>query len=140
MAAIDPEKSHIPGIFGGDLPENEQTAFEESHDADFPHSESDSAAKQEVKSLKKDVAVETEKAEKPASSNSSEDGSPVGRDLEKGEAEINISEESKEPPDPNVVDWDGPEDPENPQNWYGVLHTELCFRNVVELKSLLIFS
>ena len=119
MAATDPERDSVPAVLGGDLPEKEQTAFEESHDADIPQSNRDSATKQEDKSLKKDVAVETEKVEKPdVSSNSSEDGSPTDRDLEKGQAETNISEESKEQPDQNIVDWDGPEDPQNPQNWY----------------------
>ncbi|KAF1999682.1 MFS general substrate transporter [Amniculicola lignicola CBS 123094] len=33
-------------------------------------------------------------------------------DVEKCEATIET-----QPPDPNVVDWDGPEDPENPMNW-----------------------
>lgn len=122
MAAMNPEKDNVPGVLGGDLPERERTAFEESHDVDIPQSESDPATREEDKTLKKEVAVETEKMEKPdVSSNSSEDGSPTDRDLEKGQPTTNTSEESKEPPDPNIVDWDGPDDPQNPLNWYGNL-------------------
>jgi hypothetical protein len=122
MAATDPEKDNVPGVLGGDLPGKEQSAFEESHDVDIPHSESDPATRGEDKSLTKEVAVGTERVEKPdVSSNSSEDGSPTDRDLEKGKPETNTSEESKEPPDPNIVDWNGPDDPQNPLNWYGKL-------------------
>ncbi len=126
MAATHPEKGNVPAVFGGDLPEKEQTAYEESHDADLPHNEHDSTAKHEDKSLRKDVAVDTEKVDNPdASSTSSEDGSPVDRDVEKGQAETYITEESKEPQDPNIVDWDGPEDPQNPQNWYADPHARI---------------
>ena len=37
-------------------------------------------------------------------------------DLENGSSEPDAKQE--EPPkDPNIVDWDGPDDPENPFNW-----------------------
>lgn len=117
MAAVEEGKHSVPGVLGGDLPKEEQTAFEETHDADIPASKSDAAAHREPQALKKDVAVETEKGEKTASSNSSEDGMATDRDLEKGEPETNVTEESKESVDPNIVDWDGPEDPQNPMNW-----------------------
>ncbi|KAI1170816.1 putative MFS transporter [Nemania sp. FL0916] len=39
-------------------------------------------------------------------------------ELESGKSTIAIDQESKEE-DPNVVDWDGPDDPANPQNWPG---------------------
>ncbi len=35
------------------------------------------------------------------------DSSPVGT----------ASEDNEAPVDPNIVDWDGPDDPENPLNW-----------------------
>lgn len=117
MAAVEEGKHNVPGIFGGDLSKEEQNAFEETHDADVPASETEAASKPEQEALKKDAAVETEKGEKPGSSNSSEDGAPTDRDLEKGGPETTVSEESKEPVDPNIVDWDGPEDPQNPMNW-----------------------
>ncbi|KAJ5247128.1 MFS transporter cpaT [Penicillium chermesinum] len=39
-------------------------------------------------------------------------------DIEKGrESENTYEVQSKQPQDPNIVDWDGPDDPENPLNW-----------------------
>jgi hypothetical protein len=111
MAATDSEKHHVPGVLGGDLPANEQTALEEGHDVDARVDEN----KATNKSLKKEVSAENEKRDE--SSNSSEDGSPQERDLEKGQPESHAPEEQKEETDPNIVDWDSPDDPENPQNW-----------------------
>ena len=125
MAAVEEGKHHVPGIFGGDLPREEQDAFEETHDADIPAGENEAASKSDHDSLKKDVAVGTEQGEKPGSSNSSEDGVPIDRDVEKGEPETSVTEESKEPVDPNIVDWDGPEDPQNPMNWRGLLISQI---------------
>lgn len=117
MAATNSEQHHVPGVLGGDLPDREQTALEESHDADIPVNENEATDR----SLQKKTSAENEeKAEKrDVSSNSSEDGSPQERDLEKGQAEAHVAEEQKEENDPNIVDWDGPEDPENPQNVSG---------------------
>ncbi|KAL9076670.1 MAG: hypothetical protein Q9157_003587 [Trypethelium eluteriae] len=39
---------------------------------------------------------------------------PIQASLEKEPEEL---EEVSEPPDPNIVDWDGPDDPMNPMNW-----------------------
>lgn len=117
MAVTEPEKGHLPGLFGGDLPEKERDAYEEEHDADPPASENKTMANSHKDSVKKDTAVESEKYGKPASSNSSDDGTPAERDLEKGEPETHTSEASSEPHDPNIVDWDSPEDPQNPMNW-----------------------
>lgn len=40
------------------------------------------------------------------------------RDVERGEkAPSPVPVQQKEPQDPNLIDWDGPDDPENPQNW-----------------------
>lgn len=39
----------------------------------------------------------------------------VNADLETGSASVDMDEPA--PRDPNVVDWDGPDDPANPQNW-----------------------
>jgi hypothetical protein len=37
------------------------------------------------------------------------------KDLETGSTSVDLEEPS--PRDPNIVDWDGPNDPANPQNW-----------------------
>jgi MFS transporter, DHA1 family, multidrug resistance protein len=45
-------------------------------------------------------------------------GQDHDRDLEKaGQAPLPQPETKKDRKDPNLVDWDGPDDPENPQNW-----------------------
>lgn len=45
----------------------------------------------------------------------------LNKDVERGSSTIekvnNVEEEALEPRDPNLVDWDGPDDPENPLNW-----------------------
>lgn len=52
------------------------------------------------------------------SSNSSDAGSPTEQDVEKGAPVKEASvDEKPDPSDPNVVDWDSPDDPANPQNW-----------------------
>lgn len=38
-------------------------------------------------------------------------------DIEKGLPERDITNPAPPTRDPNLVDWDGPEDPENPMNW-----------------------
>lgn len=39
-------------------------------------------------------------------------------DLESGEVKVmDRGQPALEPREPNVVDWDGPEDPANPRNW-----------------------
>ncbi|KAK4162828.1 major facilitator superfamily domain-containing protein [Cladorrhinum sp. PSN259] len=48
----------------------------------------------------------------------SERGTTSGKDAPAGDLKgEQIEEEQDEQRDPNVVDWDGPNDPENPQNW-----------------------
>lgn len=54
--------------------------------------------------------------------NSTSDGDTSGSssDLTRDVENVPISEAKQEVesiPDPNIVDWDGPNDPENPQNW-----------------------
>ena len=123
MAATEHEKTDVPAVLGGDLPEREQTALEEAHDIDSPAVKEDGVIRnREHQPLKQDVVVESEKTDKPdGSSNSSDDGVPADRDMEKGEPHTNVSEASKEPTDPNIVDWEGPDDPQNPMNWYEFL-------------------
>lgn len=48
------------------------------------------------------------------------DSSTVGSNLEHEqdvEAGLDVHETKPDENDPNVVDWDGPDDPENPMNW-----------------------
>ena len=48
------------------------------------------------------------------------DGISNQRDLELGDSEEDDSEKAAEaqgPTDPNLVKWNGPDDPENPKNW-----------------------
>lgn len=54
----------------------------------------------DVESLGKEIAIDSEKLE-PSSSTSDKD----------------VDEPKVEPSDPNIVDWDGEDDPANPQNW-----------------------
>lgn len=43
---------------------------------------------------------------------------PGGTDIEKGpRIEHTITKTDESARDPNIVDWDGPNDPENPLNW-----------------------
>lgn len=37
------------------------------------------------------------------------------KDIEAGSTSVDLEEPG--PQDPNIVDWDGPDDPANPQNW-----------------------
>ena len=100
--AKEHEVNHIPSYAGGDLPENECIAYEEGHDADLPSNGSVG---------KRDVDIE--KHDAPSSTASVSDAHHD--DVEKGKPVATATDE--ELPDPNVVDWDGPDDPENPLNW-----------------------
>lgn len=42
-------------------------------------------------------------------------GNAEEKDIEAGSTSVDLDEPT--PRDPNIVDWDGPDDPENPQNW-----------------------
>lgn len=72
-----------------------------------------------VKPRRASLAKDTEKGDgELGSSNSSEAGSPTDQDVEKAAPVIATeTEELPDPSDPNVVDWEGPDDPQNPQNW-----------------------
>ena len=96
-------------------PEKEPTTKEETECAEVPSSNKE-ASSSEQGSMKKEVAVDPEKGEtRDAYSNSSDDGLPDDQDLEK--VTPVISKEPEPPSGPNVVDWDGPDDPQNPYNW-----------------------
>lgn len=115
----DPEThhNHIPSALGGDLPEKEQLAVEEGHDADIPTSKGPEQTEAQQDALAKETSAEADKTDgRHSSSSSSSRHISNEKDMEKGVAEA-TSEEDKEPRDPNIVDWDGPEDPDNPYNW-----------------------
>jgi multidrug resistance protein len=52
-----------------------------------------------------------------SSSESSRSSNSNDRDVEKGESQKATPSTVKEPVDPNIVDWDGDDDPEKPINW-----------------------
>lgn len=101
----------VPAFLGGDLPEGEQSAFQEAHDADEPSIKGIvSTADHEKTEPTSGVLEESHRKSSSASSNE-----PVA-DIEKGSPTANASgkdqsEETAVEQDPNVVDWDGPDDP-----------------------------
>ena len=110
MDIDDEKKGHVPPPLGGDLPAGEQQAFGEGHDSDMeakaPTSQPEKTA------LDTDTGDERRREQ---SRKSSESEMPSNHDLEKGQT--TSTTEPEEPPDPNIVDWDSPDDPANPQNW-----------------------
>lgn len=57
-------------------------------------------------------------SEKNASStdgDANRSSSEITRDVEN--VPISQAKPEEASPDPNIVDWEGPDDPENPQNW-----------------------
>ena len=106
-----PGTTTIAGFLGGDLPEKQQLAVQEGHDADIPTNEGVDDGKDTV-ARSKEYNAEYEKDKEPSSPSSISE--PVG-DLEKQQPMT--AEEEQEPIDPNIVDWDGPDDPDNPLNF-----------------------
>lgn len=92
------------------MPEKEALAYEEGHDADIPSNEGVETCSQNG-GLDKDVAAGRDH-EPPHSSSSRSSVIVPSDDPEKAQAVV-VSQ------DPNIVDWDGPDDPANPQNWSG---------------------
>ncbi|KAH9844481.1 Major Facilitator Superfamily [Teratosphaeria destructans] len=102
----------VPAFLGGDLPPQEQQALEGGHDADLPTLVAQTRAdalQNEVLTTSDQDEVHLENAY-PASSTTSIHQQQ--EDLEKSQAQATSEER-----DSNVVDWDGPNDPANPQNW-----------------------
>lgn len=110
MAAGHAEDSHhdrTPAFLGGDLAEPERTALQEGHDADLRVGE---------------LQAKEQPTVRPASDLTG------NTDLEKGDherSELSSITDQKtanvatqvDPVDPNVVSWDGEQDPQNPMNW-----------------------
>ncbi|KAK3718324.1 hypothetical protein LTR37_005137 [Vermiconidia calcicola] len=113
MAEPTISQHQVPGVFGGDLPEKERDAYEEGQDADT--AQGTGVVNDEQEGPKRETVVDPGKKDGvTASSKSSEAGE---HDLEKAEPSTTTDGEPEEPRDPNVVDWDGPDDPQNPYNW-----------------------
>ncbi|KAK3075697.1 hypothetical protein LTR53_000739 [Teratosphaeriaceae sp. CCFEE 6253] len=101
----------VPAFLGGDLPEKEQLAMQEGHDADIP-SNAGVETEKEFAARNKEYSPELDNDKEPSSPSSINE--PVS-DLEKGQP--TTTAEEQEAIDPNIVDWDGPDDPENPLNF-----------------------
>lgn len=77
----------------------------------------DSVAADHKINLDEKATAET-RSTRDASLASSDEASPAHGDIEKGTPVTAVEEDDQpDPADPNVVDWDGPDDPENPMNW-----------------------
>lgn len=99
----------IPAVLGGDLPEREQLAAAEGHDGDIPSNEG------VVRDHDAEEAAEKTSGENDKATSSNASDMERHSDLEKGPGTSAEEEEAER--DPNIVDWDGPDDPANPINW-----------------------
>lgn len=116
---------HIPGFLGGDLPESERIAYEEGHDADIPSNEGylrskDGSQHHAAQDPEPELAKDLD--HKPSFSASTSENGNTTADLEKAVPSGKIPEKDEVEAieiehDPNIVDWDGPDDPANPLNW-----------------------
>lgn len=116
MAATSGHALPTPGFLGGDLPDPERIAYQEGHDADIPSNESVVRVEQLAQSLVKPPSAlskdaELEKGDAHERSETSTLNEIPARNPEKAEPIVTTTE------DPNIVFWDGDDDPENPQNW-----------------------
>lgn len=93
-----------------------ELAVQEGHDADIPtnigvigNPEKYTSPTKHESAADKEMGVGVEK--------------DMEKDLEKNElsaeslSTVEMNEDTSEPPDPNIVWWDGPTDPQNPMNW-----------------------
>ncbi|KAK4951834.1 hypothetical protein LTR10_009754 [Elasticomyces elasticus] len=99
----------VPAFLGGDLNEKEQLALQEGHDADIPSIAGVESDAEAVAARRKEYNVELDKDKEPSSPSSINEPEV---DVEK--AQPTTTAEEQEPLDPNIVDFDGPDDPENP--------------------------
>lgn len=107
-----------PAIYK-DLPEKEALAAEEGHDADIPSNEgveTDAEARQQAQSSLSGPDKNKQKEADPSAQSSVNDSV---HDVEKAQPPTTANDDGAvgEPVDPNIVDWDGPDDPENPLNF-----------------------
>lgn len=116
MSATDAHHSTTPAVLGGDLPEREQLAVNEAHDADIPTNKGAEHPNLPAEGTTTDVEKKDKDDRLSSASTSSHDVVNDEKDVEKGPTET-ATEEAEEPRDPNIVDWEGPDDPANPYNW-----------------------
>lgn len=108
--------STTPAFVGGDLPEKEQFAFQEGQDLDtLPSKLATDGVQQD--SVSPQAHLTTSPSDDGSELSGEKNLGPI--DPEKGgrlSTDTAATEEIIN--DPNVVDWDGPDDPANPLNWY----------------------
>jgi hypothetical protein len=88
-----------------------------------------------------DGPISDNRSEKQIANNETPDASTLGFDIEKqanpndNDAISGTTLEKEEPVDPNIVNWDGPNDPANPMNW--TKSTKIAAMAIVSLNTLL---
>ena len=97
---------------GADIPTVEQPIRTEKDAAVGENPATNDGASVDRSSPLSSNTTRTEKVE-------DEEAKTIGRSSENREG--NVRYRDVEPADSNVVDWDGPDDPENPVNWKGSL-------------------
>ena len=131
------QQKDIAGYLGSDLPEPVRLAYQEGHDADVPSNEGvleppsiGNLYQTLSSSARKEVELENgEPLDK------SETTSLDGSHIQHGEASIekpHLTSNTGEQVDPNIVFWDGDDDPANPLNW----STGLKWGNIAVLSAM----
>ncbi|KAF2108998.1 major facilitator superfamily domain-containing protein [Lophiotrema nucula] len=82
-----------------------ELAYEEGHDADIPSNLGTYNGKDET-----NLNVDLEKGVRSKVGSAHTDERTLGED-------VSPTDEQEGESNPNIVDWDGPDDPQNPQNW-----------------------
>jgi hypothetical protein len=102
----------IPGSVGGDLAPHQRDANDFGH---YPDVRPENENLRIANALSNQPSAEFDKSD---SSVPTLNGHET-RDTEKGpKADVAKDEQEAEGRGANIVDWDGPDDPTNPQNWY----------------------
>ncbi|KAL2222010.1 putative MFS multidrug transporter [Thermoascus aurantiacus ATCC 26904] len=102
---MDPDKSTVPAMFDSNATTPTRMSLEHGRTPRVPSGDT----------------LHEEKTNELRSIQSHQDAGANGnaRDIEKEAAGISAAADDNRKPekDPNLVEWDGPDDPENPQNW-----------------------
>ncbi|ORY09290.1 major facilitator superfamily domain-containing protein [Clohesyomyces aquaticus] len=85
-----------------------ELAYEEGHDADVTSNRSSPPRQRSHNNVDLEKGIGASSLHDESTLGGEEAGPTAAREGEEGEGEEQ---------DPNIVDWDGPDDPENPQNW-----------------------
>lgn len=119
MAGSSEAQHYIPDFLGGDLSEKEMAAFKEGHDADITSSQTVLRREQrqdhgkQSNGIGKEVDVGKQDAIDSSEVSSIKEDAVIN-DLEKRKP---VASSNEEEADPNIVSWDGPDDPANPVNF-----------------------